>query len=206
MTISAQDAGAIHEAPVIRLPTGRLLIDGQLVEPLRADRTIDVINPANGRVITQIPACGPEEVDRAVQAAQRCFESREWRSMRPIDRGRLLERLALLVEEHADELAELEALDSGKLIGVTRAIDLAFTIDGLRYFAGWKPRSSAITSRCRRWSRRRQSIAPIPKGGRSASSPVSRRGIFPSARRSRRSPRRSPSAAPWSSSHRRRRR
>ncbi|QKS01180.1 aldehyde dehydrogenase family protein [Sphingomonas sp. CL5.1] len=137
MTISAQDAGAIHEAPVIRLPTGRLLIDGQLVEPLRADRTIDVINPANGRVITQIPACGPEEVDRAVQAAQRCFESREWRSMRPIDRGRLLERLALLVEEHADELAELEALDSGKLIGVTRAIDLAFTIDGLRYFAGW---------------------------------------------------------------------
>lgn len=137
MTTSARDAGAIHEAPAVRLPTGRLLIDGQLVEPLRADRTIDVINPANGRVVTQIPACGPEDVDRAVQAAQRCFESREWRSMRPIDRGRLLERLALLVEQHADELAELEALDSGKLIGVTRAIDLTFTIDGLRYFAGW---------------------------------------------------------------------
>jgi phenylacetaldehyde dehydrogenase len=57
--------------------------------------------------------------------------------MRPLDRGRLLENLALLVEQHREELAALESLDSGKLLFVTRNIDLQFTIDGLRYFAGW---------------------------------------------------------------------
>ncbi len=127
-----------EDAPVpIRLPSGLLLIDGDLVAPLQPDRVIDVINPANGGKITDIPACGKDDVERAVTAAHRCFESREWQTMRPLDRGRLLERLALLVEEHADELAALESLDSGKLLGVTKAIDLRFTIDGLRYFAGW---------------------------------------------------------------------
>lgn len=57
--------------------------------------------------------------------------------MRPLDRGRLLERLALLVEAHADELARLETLDNGKPYFVSRNIDLAFTTDALRYFAGW---------------------------------------------------------------------
>lgn len=120
-----------------RLPQGLLLLDGELVEPKGTDRRIDVVDPATGRKIASIPACGQADVDRAVQAAHRCFESREWRSMRPLDRGRLLERLALLVEAHADDLAALESLDSGKLLRVTRAIDIPFTIDGLRYFAGW---------------------------------------------------------------------
>lgn len=123
--------------PTVTLPKGLLLIDGALVEPIEPGRTIDVIDPTTGRHVTTIPACGAADVDRAVQAAQRCFESAAWQRMRPIDRGRLLERLALLVEEHREELAALESLDSGKLIGVTRAIDLQFTIDGLRYFAGW---------------------------------------------------------------------
>lgn len=120
-----------------RLPSGLSLIDGRLVEPLRPGRMIDSIDPATGRRIAQFHACSREDVDRAVQAAQRCFESREWRMMRPLDRGRLLERLALLVEQHREELAILESLDSGKLLSVTRAIDLQFTIDGLRYYAGW---------------------------------------------------------------------
>lgn len=123
--------------PSPSLPTGLLLLDGRLVEPLRPDRLIDAIDPATGRKITQFHACGVEDVDRAVQAAHKCFESREWRAMRPIDRGRLLERLALLVERDRNELAALESIDSGKLLAVTRAIDLQFTIDGLRYFAGW---------------------------------------------------------------------
>lgn len=124
-----------HPAP--KLPSGRLLIDGELVEPLGSDRMIDAIDPATGRTIMQFHACGAEDVDRAVKAAHACFESRAWQSIRPLDRGRLLEDLALLVERHRDELAALESLDSGKLLAVTRAIDLQFTIDGLRYFAGW---------------------------------------------------------------------
>ncbi|BAV63346.1 aldehyde dehydrogenase family protein [Sphingobium cloacae] len=126
-----------EDRPVPPMPSGLLLLDGRLVEALDPDRRIDSIDPATGRTIATIPACGKEDVDRAVQAAHRCFESREWQRMRPLDRGRLLERLALLVEAHREELAALESLDSGKLLAVTRAIDLQFTIDGLRYFAGW---------------------------------------------------------------------
>lgn len=123
--------------PAITLPSGRILLNGELVEPLGAERTIDAIDPATGNTIMAFPACSAEDVDRAVKAAHACFESREWQTMRPLDRGRLLEKLALLVEQHRDELAALESLDSGKLLFVTRAIDLQFTIDGLRYFAGW---------------------------------------------------------------------
>jgi phenylacetaldehyde dehydrogenase len=126
----------------VRLPKGLLLLDGKLVEPLEPGRTIDVIDPSSGRKIATIPACSEADVQRAVAAAHRCFESREWQTMRPLDRGRLLERLALLVEEHADELAALESLDSGKLIWVTRNIDVQFTIDGLRHYAGWASKIS----------------------------------------------------------------
>lgn len=127
----------LNDKSQIRLPSGKILIDGVLTIPLAPDRMIDSVDPATGRNIMQIYACGPEDVDRAVKAAHDCFESRAWQNMRPLDRGRLLEKLALLVEQHRDELAALETLDSGKLLTVTRAIDLQFTIDGLRYFAGW---------------------------------------------------------------------
>ena len=83
------------------LPQGLLLLDGKLVQPLQPDRVIDVFDPATGDKIATIPACGAADVDRAVTSANRCFESSAWRSMRPLDRGRLLERLALLVEQHA---------------------------------------------------------------------------------------------------------
>ena len=121
----------------IPLPSGRVLLDGKLVQPAGAGRTIDAIDPSTGDKIMSFPACSTVDVDRAVVSAHACFESREWQSMRPLDRGRLLENLALLVEQHREELAALEALDSGKLQFVTRNIDLQFTIDGLRYFAGW---------------------------------------------------------------------
>ena len=124
-------------ASSVKLPSGKLLINGELVEPLGSANMIDAIDPATGRTIMSFAGCGSDDVDRAVKAARACFESRAWQSMRPLDRGRLLEKLALLVEEHRDELAALESLDSGKLHAVTNAIDLQFTIDGLRYFGGW---------------------------------------------------------------------
>lgn len=123
--------------PSPTLPSGRMLVDGALVAPLRSDRMIDAIDPASGRTIMAFHACDADDVERAVRAAHACFESTAWQRMRPLDRGRLLETLALLVEQHREELAALESLDSGKLLAVTRAIDLQFTIDGLRYFAGW---------------------------------------------------------------------
>ena len=124
-------------APAITLPSGKILIDGMLVESSGDGRMIDAVDPATARPIMTFAACSAEDVNRAVRAAHACFESRAWQRMRPLDRGRLLEKLALLVEAHRDDLAALESLDSGKLLAVTRAIDLQFAIDGLRYFAGW---------------------------------------------------------------------
>lgn len=136
---------ATIDRPAITLPSGRILLNGELVEPQGAERTIAAIDPATGDTIMAFPACSEADVDRAVRAAQACFESRAWQAMRPLDRGRLLENLALLVEKHREELAALESLDSGKLLFVTRNIDLQFTIDGLRYFAGWASKVNGET-------------------------------------------------------------
>lgn len=124
------------ETRSIRLPRTDLFIDGQWVASGSGKR-IPVFNPANGQQVSDIAAASGADVGKAVAAAQKRFESRDWRRMRPLDRGRLLERLALLVESHADELARLETLDNGKPYFVSRNIDLSFTIDALRYFAGW---------------------------------------------------------------------
>jgi acyl-CoA reductase-like NAD-dependent aldehyde dehydrogenase len=118
------------------LPRRDLFIGGRW-QAATSGQTIPVFNPATAKQITEISAASAADVDRAVTAAHACFHSATWQRMRPLDRGRLLERLALLLEAHADELARLETLDNGKPLPVARHVDLAFTIDALRYFGGW---------------------------------------------------------------------
>ena len=116
MTMAENTTTHSLAASSVKLPSGKLLINGELVEPLGAATMIDAIDPATGHPIMSFAGCGSDDVDRAVKAARACFESRAWQMMRPLDRGRLLEKLALLVEEHRDELAALEALDSGEYV------------------------------------------------------------------------------------------
>ncbi|NIZ12077.1 aldehyde dehydrogenase [Phaeobacter sp. HF9A] len=130
-----------HDFPIPTLPAGKLLIGGAWLDA-EDGQTIDVVNPATEQVYTQIAAGSARDVDRAVRAAQGCFESKAWQGMRPLDRGRLLERLALLVEENADELATLEGWDNGKPFPVARHIDVQFTMDALRYYAGWASKAA----------------------------------------------------------------
>src|SRR5689334_7217568 len=100
--------------------------------------TFETIDPATGNVITTVAQGGAEDVDRAVKAARAAFEhGAPWRTMTPGDRGRAITRLALLVEEHADELAELESLDNGKPLKFARYVDVASTMSHLHYYAGW---------------------------------------------------------------------
>ncbi len=105
--------------PAVRIPAGRLMIDGAWHDA-RDGRTIAVHDPATEEKIGEIAAASQADVDRAVQAAHRTFESPAWQKMRPLDRGRLLERLALLVERDAEEFARLETLDNGKKIRVAK--------------------------------------------------------------------------------------
>ncbi len=119
-----------------KIAKGRLLIDGQWVD---GAKTFDTVNPATGEVLTQVIEASAADVDRAVSAARRAFDDKSgpWRKMSASERGRLVWRLADLIEQHIDELAELETLDNGKPIFESRNVDLPMVIDVLRYYAGW---------------------------------------------------------------------
>ncbi len=119
-----------------KLSPGRLLIDGQWVDTAKK---FDTTNPATGEVLTQIAAASADDVDRAVTAARRAFDDRcgPWRKMSASERGRLIWRLADLLEKNIDEFAELETLDNGKPIFESRYVDMPMVIDVLRYYAGW---------------------------------------------------------------------
>ena len=114
----------------------KLLIDNQWVESA-SGKTFPTINPATGEVICQVAEADGPDVDRAVRAAREAFERGPWRKTAASERGRLLNRLADLIERHAGELARLESLDNGKPCAVAAAADLPLTIACYRYYAGW---------------------------------------------------------------------
>ena len=119
----------------LRFQNGNL-IGGQWKEAA-SGKSIAVENPANEEIIAEVPQGQQEDIDEAVKVARATFESPTWRKIRPIDRGRILENIARKVEEHAEELAHLESVDTGKAISFAKVIDLPATVDVFRYMGGW---------------------------------------------------------------------
>jgi len=119
-----------------RLPERGLFIDGAWREA-EGGATFDVLNPATEAVVTTVASASAADVDAAVQAARRQFDGGQWSRMAGADRGRLLWRIADLVEANAGELAALEAIDVGKPVGDPAAIDIPLAADTFRHFAGW---------------------------------------------------------------------
>src|SRR5579872_3915254 len=113
----------------------KLVINGELVNS-SAGKTVDVIGPASGESIAQVPESSIEDVDRAVSAAREAFEDGRWSDLPHGARAAALEKLATLIEAHAGELAELESQDAGKPIKLARDSDIPFAIDNFHYFAG----------------------------------------------------------------------
>ena len=122
----------------------RMLIGAEWQEAASGE-TLPVIDPASGEAFCRVPAGDAADIDRAVAAARHAFEAGEWSRMRPVDRERLLLRLADLVEAHAQELAELEAIDNGKPVTMARHVDVALSVDFLRYMAGWATKIEGST-------------------------------------------------------------
>lgn len=110
-------------------------IDGQIV-PAETSERIELINPATEQVVSTIAIATQKEVEQAVQSAHDAFHH-AWANTSPYERGLKLNKLADLVELHAEELAQLETLTTGKLINLSRHLEVAQTIVFLRYFAGW---------------------------------------------------------------------
>ena len=113
----------------------QMLIDGKFVDSA-SGKTFTTPNPSTGSDLASVAEGDKEDINRAVAAARKAFESGPWPNMSQRERGRLLYKLAALIDENREELAILETLDNGKPIGETRNADLPLSIDCLEYYAG----------------------------------------------------------------------
>ena len=122
----------------------RLLIDGKLVDAA-SGKTFPDYNPATGTVLTQVAEAEAEDVDRAVKAARRAFDEGPWSKMSPSDRGKLLWKLAELIEQNSEEFAQIESIDNGKPVTVARMADVPLAVDMFRYMGGWATKVTGST-------------------------------------------------------------
>jgi aldehyde dehydrogenase (NAD+) len=114
----------------------KLLIDGKWV-PAQSGKTFETVNPANEEVLALVAEGDKADVDEAVKAARKAFEEGKWSRMSPHERSRYLFKIAELIEKNSDELAELETLDNGKTLFESKNVDIPFTAEVFRYYAGW---------------------------------------------------------------------
>jgi len=127
------------------VPTAtKLLINNQWV-PSESGKTFATFNPATGEEIAQISEADAADVNKAVKAARGAFERGPWRKTSGPERGRLLNRLADLIEREAEELAYLETLDNGMPLTVARSVALPLTLAAFRYYAGWADKNQGKT-------------------------------------------------------------
>jgi acyl-CoA reductase-like NAD-dependent aldehyde dehydrogenase len=111
------------------------VIDGEVVPSLDG-ATMPVIDPATGEQVATAAAGSDADVDRAVRSARAAFDDGRWRFLAPLEQERRLRRLAALLSERADELAELDVIDSG-LLRFYAGFIVQFAIDGIEYYSGW---------------------------------------------------------------------
>jgi len=114
----------------------RMFIDGAWRDAADG-RTFPVYDPATGEEIARVPQATAQDVDAAVAAARAALAAPAWASLTPYARERIMSRLADLIEAHADELAQLETLNQGKLLPWSHAIEVGGSAQWLRYMAGW---------------------------------------------------------------------
>jgi phenylacetaldehyde dehydrogenase len=123
--------------------TSKILIDGRWSDAA-SGKTFETYNPATGEVLARVAEGDREDIDRAVRAARRAFEG-PWSTLTTSERGRLMWKLADLIEQHAEEFAMLETLDNGKPLTISRAADVPLAVDLLRYMAGWATKIEGST-------------------------------------------------------------
>ena len=114
----------------------QLLINGKWVDAA-SGKTFATYNPATGEVLAHVAEGDREDIDRAVKAARAAFETGPWSKISPATRGKMIWKLADLIEKHLEEFAQIESLDNGKPLAIARVADVPLTIEHMRYYAGW---------------------------------------------------------------------
>ena len=122
----------------------KMLIDGKWVDAI-SGKTFPTYNPATGEVLANVAEGDKADIDAAVKAARRAFDSGPWSRMTAAERGKLVWKLADLLEQHIEEFATLETLDNGKPLTVARAADVPLAVDMFRYMAGWATKLEGTT-------------------------------------------------------------
>ncbi|XP_045487021.1 cytosolic 10-formyltetrahydrofolate dehydrogenase [Pieris rapae] len=119
----------------IKFPT-QLFIDGQFVDS-DSGKTLTLINPSDESVICKVQSASKNDVDKAVKAAKKAFEEGEWSKISARERGQILFKLADLMEQHKEELATIESIDSGAVYTLALKTHVGMSIETWRYYAGW---------------------------------------------------------------------
>jgi phenylacetaldehyde dehydrogenase len=114
----------------------KMLINGKWVNSV-SGKTFPTYNPATGEVLAQVAEGDREDIELAVKAARKAFDQGPWRRMTASERGRLIWKLADLLEAHTEEFGYLESLDNGKPLAIAKAADVPLAVDLFRYMAGW---------------------------------------------------------------------
>jgi acyl-CoA reductase-like NAD-dependent aldehyde dehydrogenase len=114
----------------------KLLINGKWL-PSKSGKTFETVNPANEEALALVAEGDKADVDEAVKAARTAFEKGKWPAISPHQRSRFLYKIADLIEQNADQLAELESLDNGKPLAVAKVADIPAAARTFRYYAGW---------------------------------------------------------------------
>jgi phenylacetaldehyde dehydrogenase len=122
----------------------KMLIGGKWVDSV-SGKTFETYNPATGEVLAHVAEGDKQDIDLAVRAARQAFETGPWPAMSPSERGRLLWKLAELIDQNRDELAELETLDNGKPVFFSGIVDVPTASDAFRYYAGWATKVEGST-------------------------------------------------------------
>lgn len=124
--------------------TKKLFINGVFVKSAN-EKTFDTPNPATGEILATVYEAQAEDINRAVRAARKAFDEGKWSKMSAAERSKLMYKLADLIEENKEELAQLETLDNGKPIRETANADLPLAIEHMRYYAGWTTKITGQT-------------------------------------------------------------
>src|SRR6516225_10347949 len=114
----------------------QMLINGRWVDAV-SGKTFPTYEPSTGEVLAKVAEGDHADIDLAVKAARKAFETGPWRKMTASERGRLIHKLGDLIEQNQEELASLETLDNGKPYRDSFNIDLPMTVKCYRYYAGW---------------------------------------------------------------------
>jgi len=156
----------------------KMLINGQWVSSI-SGKTFPTYNPSTGEVLAQVAEGDRDDIEQAVKAARKAFDQGPWRRLTASERGRLIWKLADLLEAHTEEFAYLESLDNGKPLTIARAADVPWLSICFAIWRAGLPRSRATRSRSQFHTRRERSISPTRCVSRSELQDKSFPGTFP---------------------------